>query len=74
MKNNSFYYKLAFDGFKALYILLILASLFTLCLALCRGEVGYAYVTENHLRPLCDDILLGNLMLTGAFVLFSRFF
>ncbi|MBQ9745145.1 MAG: hypothetical protein IJW19_08470 [Clostridia bacterium] len=74
MKNNSFYYKLAFDGFKALYILLILASLFALRLALCHGDVGYAYVTEGYLRPLCDDILLGNLMLSGAFALFSSLF
>ena len=60
--------------YKTLYIVMIIASLCVLQLALNKGAEGYEYVSEEFLRPLCDDIMAYNFFLFGSSLVFIGFF
>ena len=60
--------------YKTLYIAIIIASLCVLQLALNNGAEGYEYVSEEFLRPLCDDIMAYNFFLFGSSLVFIGFF
>ena len=60
--------------YKTLYIAIIVASLCVLQLALNKGAEGYQYVSEEFLRPLCDDIMAYNFFLFGSSLVFIGFF
>jgi hypothetical protein len=60
--------------YKTLYIVIIIASLCVLQLGLNKGAEGYQYVSEEFLRPLCDDIMAYNFFLFGSSLVFIGFF
>ncbi len=65
MKNKFFTNIKCFHLIKTLYIITILGALSVLSLALLRNEAGYDYVTEEFLRPICDDFIVWNFLLTA---------
>jgi len=61
-------------AYKTLYIVIIIASIIALRLALNMGAPGYEYVSEEFLRPICDDIITYNFFLFGSSLMFIGFF
>lgn len=55
---------MGFHLIKVLYIISIIGALSLLQLALLRYEAGYGFVNEEFLRPICDDFLIYNFLLT----------
>ncbi len=70
MKNNFFDKTKAFHLLKVMYILTIICALSLLRLALLRNEAGYGFVNEEYLRPICDDFLIYNFLLTCFSLMF----
>jgi len=59
---------------KTLYMLTIIGALLILRLALLKDQVGYEYVNEEYLRPICDDIIVYNFLLTCSSLAFVEKF
>ena len=64
MKNNFFTFTRCIYILKTLYISAILGALSVLSLALLRNEPEYGFVNEALLRPICDDFLVWDFLLT----------